>query len=554
MKATRVKKHYFLIAALLIGSVALLIYLPALNHGFVNWDDPEYIYKNQNIQSLDTSSLKWMFTEFYAANWHPLTWLSHAIDFTLWDINPRGHHLSSILLHGLNSFLVALLLFYLISCQKTGHYKGPSHTTPVSLGTEDLITVVLAGLLFALHPLHVESVAWVSERKDLLCACFFILTIILYITYSTSAPGKKKGFTFAFCLFSTMLALLSKPMAVTIPAVLLLLDFYPLNRFNLRTTPTALRTLLLEKIPFCLLSCSSIGITIAAQKAWGAFSPLADRPLDIRLFVAAKSFCFYLLKMLVPTHLSPLYPYPVNLSLFNLQVISSLVCILALVSICIILRKRYKVLTFVFAYYGITLFPVLGILQVGGQAAADRYTYLPSIGPFLLIGLTISSLIKHFKKIKEHSPVTIYSISTLALLVLTCNAALTVKQITFWNDPISLWNRVIAVYPDQSWVAYYNRGSAFFDSSRYQEAVKDFSSVIALNPYYPLAHYQRGKSHLRAGSYSDALRDFSRAIELDKTNPTFYAYRAQAYRKLGEHTKALKDSATALRLKTPPKK
>ena len=215
------KNNFVVAAVLLVGCFAFLIYLPTLDHGFVNWDDPEYILKNKNIQSLDSSSLKWMFTSFYSANWHPLTWFSHSIDFKIWGLNPSGHHFSNILYHGVNSSLVAILVFYLVSYSPDSRPKNFYH-----LSTERFIIIAVSGLCFALHPLHVETVAWVTERKNLLCAFFFLLSLIFYIKYTTIIHWKIKILVFSCSLLSAMFALMCKPMAVTIPAILLLLDLY----------------------------------------------------------------------------------------------------------------------------------------------------------------------------------------------------------------------------------------------------------------------------------------------------------------------------------------
>jgi tetratricopeptide (TPR) repeat protein len=266
--------------------------------------------------------------------------------------------------------------------------------------------------------------------------------------------------------------------------------------------------------------------------------------------VAIKAVCFYLLKILFPTNLSPLYPYPNDISLLDLKTISSIIIIVTVFGICIILWKKNKAVPIALSYFLITLIPVLGIVQVGGQSAADRYTYLPSIGPFILIGLGVATMMKNTRTGKDRFNAVTYLVIFITVIFLCFNLTLTFKQIKYWKNSVSLWDRVISIYPDQSWVAYYNRANSFLASKNYGKAIKDYSKVIELNPYYAYSYYGRGKSHLGARDFHKSIRDLSKAILLDKTKPSFYYFRAQAYRSLGDRKRAYRDSATAIRLKS----
>ncbi|NOX97016.1 MAG: hypothetical protein GXO98_02935, partial [Nitrospirae bacterium] len=269
------------IVGLLIALTTLLVYLPTLNNNFVNWDDGEYVYDNPHIQSLDPELLKWTFTSFYAGNWHPLTWLSHALDYALWGLNPRGHHLTAIIFHSLNTFLVFILLIRLLVPfrKKTGKRERTSLLKEPSLG-KALAAGAITALLFGLHPLHVESVAWVAERKDVLYAFFTLLSLLSYLRYISPLSSLPRRSTFyGLSLFLFALALMSKPMAVTLPVVLVILDIYPLERLNLKAAGPAQRKVWIEKLPFLGLSLVSSIITIVAQRAGGAVAPLKYWPL-----------------------------------------------------------------------------------------------------------------------------------------------------------------------------------------------------------------------------------------------------------------------------------
>jgi hypothetical protein len=368
------KGKWFVALAILILTV--LVYLPVIQNDFVNWDDPEYVYENRNIQVLGLQSLKWMLTTFHAANWHPVTWFSHALDHALWGLNPMGHHLTSILLHGLNAFLVVILIMRLLHHGKSVNYRFAGYEKENQLNRDSLIIAGVTGLFFGLHPIHVESVAWVSERKDVLYAFFYLLSIVLYIEYVSSRQGKKILY-FGLSLGFFILSLMSKPMAVTLPVVLIILDFYPLERLSLKNVFTSQRKIILEKLVFFGLSAVSSILTIQAQKSAGAIKPYFSIQFTERLLVAIRAPVFYLYKMLWPTDLAPLYPYPSGISFFRIEYIISFSVLFMITGFCIYSWKRQKIWTVVWAYYLITLFPVLGIIKVGDQAAADRYMYLP---------------------------------------------------------------------------------------------------------------------------------------------------------------------------------
>ncbi len=376
--------------ALLIAAVTLIVFLPALQNEFVNWDDDKNIYENTFIRSVDAKLFTTAFLDYPVDYWRPLTWISHAVDYSIWGLNPLGHHLTNIILHVLNTSIVVLLVIRLMEVIK-------KTSTNHRLSDRMILTTAgVTGLLFGIHPLHVESVAWASERKDLLCALFFLLSIMIYTKYVdrinietvqkssvTRYMNKRYFLTVGFFV----LALLSKPMAVTIPVVLLLFDWYPFNRIQSLKT---FRAACVEKLPFIALSLLALILAILAQKAVGAMRTVEFAPVTTRILVAGKSLIAYLWKMAVPLNLIPFYPHPRNASFLSLEYLAAIVLVIGITTTCIVIAKKQKLWLSVWGYYVVTLVPVLGIIQVGGQSMADRYTYLPSIGPFLIFGLFIA--------------------------------------------------------------------------------------------------------------------------------------------------------------------
>jgi hypothetical protein len=374
----------------LAGSIALitfLVYLTALRNDFVNWDDDIYVYENPYIRSLNPAFFKWAFFNFHASYWSPLTWISHALDYAVWGLNPLGHHLTNNILHAANTFLVVLLVIRLLDA-----WKGRTIHSGLSSFVHErtmLIAAGTTGLLFGLHPVHVESVAWVAERKDLLCALFFLLSLIAYTKYASGADKEPVNNNKAPRFFNNyylvtigffILALLSKPMAVTLPVVLLALDWYPFNRLR---SPRAFRLALIEKLPFFALSLLSSMLTVLAANKGGAMELMETVSLSTRVLVGFRSLVAYLGKMLWPLNLVPYYPYPKDASPLSLEYFSAIVLVIGITAACMVMAKKQKLWLSVWGYYVVTLVPVLGIVQVGGQAMADRFTYLPSLSPFL---------------------------------------------------------------------------------------------------------------------------------------------------------------------------
>lgn len=532
-------RYSFLWIAFLVALITFVVYLPALQNGFVNWDDDLYVYEQRNIQTIDLGFLKWIFTPEANATWHPLTLFSLAIDYSIWGLNPFGYHLTNVILHTINTALVFLLVVMLIEeglrgrVERTTQYQQLKGST--NRFSQILIPAFTASLLFGIHPLHVESVAWVSERKDVLCAFFFLLTLLAYIRYASMGTKRPKYYSISLIFF--VLALISKPMAVSLPVVFLILEFFPLNRFKSGNR----QTIIIEKIPFFVLSLISSLITISVQRSGGAMGTVEEYPLISRVFVAQHSFIFYLVKMIFPFNLAPFYPYPDKSRIISSEYIGTGMLFIVITLLCIWVLKRNKVFAAVWFYYVVTLIPVIGIVKVGSDfATADRYAYLPAIGPFILAGLGAGVIL-------ELCPKRPYKAMIAAALLLASGfmAHKTVRQISVWHDSIVLWSHEIKLFPYVD-TAYYNRGEAYSKEGDYQQALKDTSKAIELNPICSDAYYNRGTVYYSLGEYKKAITDYNIAIELNiwktrKSNKLVYNNRGIAYNAIGQYQQGIRD-------------
>jgi Flp pilus assembly protein TadD len=527
--------------ALVVAFITFLVYLPALNNDFVNWDDDLYIYENLGIRSIDFGFFKWGFTAVVSSNWHPLTMFSHALDYALWGLDPWGHHLTSIIFHTCNTFLVFILVVLLSGygkAWKTGisdDFAGP--------GKKALIAGIVTALLFGIHPVHVESVAWVSERKDVLSAFFFLLSVLAYLKYTSSRDSKRSIF-YGACLILFAMALMSKPMAVTLPVVLLILDCYPLGRLTLGEGLKGSRWLLIEKAPFFVLSLLSSLVTLWAQHTGGALKTLEVIPLTIRVLVAMRAYAFYIYKMVLPINLAPYYPYPRTVEFFAVEYIVSLMLIIVITSFCLWSVKRYGLFSAVWLYYLVTLIPVIGVVQVGEQAAADRYTYLPSLGPFLLVGLGAGIVFERSSK-KQ------YQTAIIAILVVLSGilANKTLKQIAIWQDSMTLWSYEIKLFPDRTPKAHFNLGNAYSKKDMTDKAIDEYIRALRINPDIAVVHNNLGNAYNDLGRTDEAVREYREAIRLESDHAVAHYNLGVVYYNQGRIDEAIEEYKIAIRLK-----
>lgn len=552
------KKLYIFATA--IAFAAILVYLPSLQNGFVNWDDESYISNNPYIRSLDFQFIKWAFSSFYAGFWIPLTWASFAMDYAFWGLNPTGYHLTNIILHGLNTFLVVLLAARLVEIAQQSPSAVPRNNNSCLGGRWDtsIITAVITGLLFGLHPLHVESVAWATERKDVLYAFFFLLSLLAYFRYVTSSSVSsenspspafvKEGIRwYLLSLGLFLLALMSKPMAVTLPVVLLISDWYPFRRFERAGKQ---KLVLVEKIPFFVLSLATAVVAITAHHFADALISLNTASLLTRFFVAFKSLISYLGMMLWPVNLVPFYSYPMEVSPLSFEYLFPILLVVGITSACLAVSGNQRIWLAVWACYAATLLPVLGLFQAGQQAMADRFTYLPSVGPFLIIGLGVTWIFKSLIKSKRWDLyLKIVAFAMSAVIVVSMSYA-TIMQIGVWKDSLSLWSYVIEKSPQKIPFAYRNRGVAYGRSGQYGKAMEDFNLAIAVSPNYAKVYNDRGVTYDKTGQYGRAIEDFSRAITLDPGDGLAYSNRGLVFYKFARYEEALKDYTEAIRLTT----
>jgi protein O-mannosyl-transferase len=458
---------------LFLGTQAL--YYPALHNGFVNYDDPAYVTSNWQVQQgLTLRSLAWAFTSTAEANWHPLTWISHMLDVQLFGLRPAGHHAQSIFWHAIN----VLLLFLLLA--KATAFVGRS--------------ALVAGL-FAVHPLNVESVAWVAERKTVLCTFFLLLALAAYGWY-TKRPRASRYLQVSL-LFA--LALMAKPMAITLPFALFLLDFWPLQRFP----ETPLSKLVLEKIPLLALSAASAAITLYAQRIGGAVGSTELLPPVMRVKNAIYFYLIYIEKAVWPSRLAVFYPHPEG-SLALWKVMGAVVALITITAVFWHFRERRYLLVGWLWFLG-TLAPMIGIVQVGRQAWADRYAYLPLWGLFV-IAVWLASEAATRVSLSRAAQVVI------ALAVLLGYSITAHIQIGYWRDSYTLFAHVLQV-TDANPIAEGNLGSALLDVRRPDLAMPHLERAIQLMPTLATAHYNLGTLLQRQNEMDRAQREYQWALQ-----------------------------------------
>ena len=464
-----------LICFLLVAST-LLAYWDVGTFDFVRYDDTDYVTMNPHVQAgITLESTAWAFTSVHASNWHPLTWLSHMLDIHIWGMNPGGHHLSNLLFHAANTLLLFLVFNRMTRCMWQS-------------------SVVAA--LFALHPLHVESVAWVSERKDVLSTFFWVLTMHCHVSYAKSPRFR----TYVPMLLFFVLGLMAKPMLVTLPFVLILMDYWPLNR-NARFP---LSKLILEKLPLFAFAGLSSVVTFIVQQHGGAVNSLASYPLSVRIANALVSYASYIGKMIWPVRLAALYPHPGMPSLW--QIVGAGILITGICWVVIRNRKKHPYLPVGWLWYLGTLVPVTGLVQVGLQSMADRYTYVPLIGLFVIGAWGISDFLARF-------PRRNFIFFILALVVFPMLMMITCVQSGHWRNSIALFGHALDVTND-NYVAHNNMGSALAAKGHLDNAIRHFAAAIQIRPWQARPFNNLGAALMLKGENEKALRFFEKALEI----------------------------------------
>jgi len=543
-------RYRLLVAAAIVTT---LVYLPALRGEFVEWDDTGYVLENFHIRDMNATFFRWAFTTFDQSNWHPLTWISHALDYAVWGLRPYGHHLTSVLLHVLNTVIVGMLAATLVTAGRRQGAAGAAGDRADE--PEAAIAGAVTAVLFGVHPLHVESVAWVAERKDVLCALFFLLSALAYCRFAALAPSpgiralREAWRPYLLALGCFAAALLSKPMAVSLPCLLLILDAYPFRRIGSWRSAWAAGT---EKLPFVLLSAGAAALTLSAQRAGGALGWTYVIALPTRLLVAARSLLAYLGKMAFPLDLVPFYPYPTGVSWTRAEDLVPVAFVLAATAAALAVARSRPVWLAVWAAYVVSLSPVLGLVQVGAQAMADRYTYLPSIGPFLLAGVGVAMGFRGARRrFRRRVPVVL---GIAAVLLALCGLAyLAERQIAVWRTSVSLWDYVIEREPTRVPIAYNNRGLALLHLNQHDRAIADYTRAIELTRAAvdrPTAmswqpYVNRGVALLEKGEADRAIEDFDTAISMRPLFRTYYL-RGMAFERKAMFDVAFRDYSRAM--------
>ena len=521
-----------LIISVVLVVATLFVFWQVRNHQFITLDDNNYVLDNPYVRRGPTpGSVAWAFTTMHASNWHPLTWLSHMFDCTLYGLNPGGHHVTNLLFHVASS----LLLFLALRRMTGGLWESG-----------------LVAALFALHPLRVESVAWVSERKDVLSAFFWMLTMWAYARY-VQRPEIKKYLIVLLCF---VLGLLSKPMLVTMPFVMLLLDYWPFGRFQFGTwsgdrhssTPTSLdprpkrsslRHLVLEKTPFFALSVVSSFLTFLAQQRGGAVQPLEFIPLGTRIVNSLVSYAGYIWKMIWPSGLALLYPYPDR---FPAWEVLGAILLLVFVSVLVARAARGRPYLVVgWLWYLGTLVPVIGLVQVGMQAMADRYTYVPLIGLFIMVAWGFSDILKGWRYQR-----VVFAVS--GSLVVSAFMIVTWVQVRYWRDSLSLFQHSLEVTVN-NYQMHNNLGVALARQGRSQEAMAHYAEALRIRPHLPQVKNNIGGILFQEGRIQEAITQYVEALRITPNYADAHSNLGAALVREGKLEEAILHYEEALRIK-----
>ncbi len=529
MKRLNHKLFVFLICGALI-LVTAIAFEPMRFNGFVDYDDGTYVTENPRVlRGLTSESVLWAFTSRYAGNWHPLTWLTHMLDCQLFGLNPLWHHLNNLILH----IAATLLLFYVLQKMTGAVWRS-----------------AFVAAAFAVHPLHVESVAWVAERKDVLSGLFWMLTVLAYMRYAEQ-PRIGRYLLVILCF---VLGLMAKPMLVTLPFVLLLLDYWPLKRYigaSQGRQKTVMQSelpdhsrcecpgslLIWEKVPLFVLVGISCIITFYVQQEAGAVAPL---PIPLRIVNALVSYIRYIEKIIWPSRLAVLYPHP-TYRLLLWPTVAALVLLPAVTIRIIRLAKTHKYLPVGWFWYLGTLVPVIGIVQVGNQAMADRYMYLPSIGIFIIIAWGAPDLMaqRPYRKI---------TMGISAGLLLAAMLMCTRVQVRHWQNDAALFGHAAKVTKD-NYIMRNKYGLAMLKAGRPDEAIAQFGEVLRTRPRHLEARKNMGDALLLKGRLDEAIACFSEVLRADKNWTDVYLNLGTTYTKQGKYDLAIQNFEEALRQK-----
>jgi Tfp pilus assembly protein PilF len=507
----------------LVGLVLMCaaVYAQAVGFQFINFDDNFYVYENASVLSgLNAGSIKWAFTAFHSANWHPLTWLSHMLDVSLFGKNAGAHHATNVVLHIVNSFLAFIVFRKLTGC----FWKS-----------------AIVAALFAVHPAHVESVAWISERKDVLSTMFWLLTMFAYFRYvdlkRTDAENEGKsesdgqrttnnGQIFYFLTIALFaLGLMSKPMLVTLPFVLILCDFWALERLK---TLKDLTPLVIEKLPLFILSAVSAYITIVAQRSYGAVQTIEMLSIETRLTNAVVAYAKYIVMLFYPLDLGAAYPYQNQFPLW--QTLGSAVLLIGITAFCVWQRRGRKYLLMGWLWFLGTLIPVIGVVQVGAQSMADRYTYVPYFGLFIMLVWGVWEIFERLKLDKK-------IVAAVVAIVLLALSVLCFKQVSYWRNSETLYSHTLAA-GQGNFIIKLNYCNHLMRENRMEEAERYCLDSIAENPNFVDSYNTLGVIGVKTGKLENAVANFQKSLAINPNDAVVYTNLAAPLAMLGKPEEA----------------
>ena len=509
-----------ILICLLLTIAVFAVYWQVVGFDFVNFDDPYYVKDNDVVgKGITLDGIRWAFTSVYVSNWHPLTWISHMLDVQFFGMSPGFHHFTNLLIHALNT----ILLFILFKNMTGAVWRSAA-----------------VAALFALHPLHVESVAWISERKDVLSTFFWMLTMVGYIWYVQKRNIRRYLIVVTFYI----LGLMSKPMLVTLPFVLLLLDFWPLNRIERLSGSSDIHSymarseisrhkiaiLVTEKIPLIVLAMISSGVTFLAQQSGGSVISGQTIRLGSRIINAVITYITYLEKMFLPRNLAAFYPYPHAFPLPEIILCTFL--LLTITGFVLMFAKKFSYLVVGWFWYLGTLVPVIGIIQAGGQSMADRYTYIPLVGIFLMAVWGLTDLLRRWRYGRVTLGISFASVIIIAMWVSWI-------QIGYWKNSETLFRHALDV-TDNNYFAHYNLGTALLEKGDNAGAARQYEESLRINPHNASAHNNLGNLLYLTGNADEAIEHYWAALKIDPHKADVYYNMGTIYYQKGNIHKAIK--------------
>lgn len=512
---TSISRFHIIIASIFISVATVMTFVNSVNASFVNWDDDVYVIENPYVQSVSSENIRWVFTHPYYYSWIPLTLCSHALDIAVWGLNSKGHHFTNVLIHSVNAVLFFLVSLIVIDAAKLTGSRRREDRGPFPSSV--FVGSVTAALLFAMHPLRVESVAWVSGRKDLLCALFLLPSFGSYLLWKLR--GRKSYLLASVVLY--MLAILSKPMAMPFPLILILSDVWLIHRHS--ESKLSLSHLLVDKLPFIVIAMAAAVITVRGVSG-GSINVISDLSLIERLLLPAYMLVFYAVKLLVPTDLSPIYPELKRAILY----ISPVVVIVGAYGCFILLKKKYGIVVLALISYVLVLLPTFLGVSSGLQPLADRYTYLSTISIFFLVGGAVEilwrrSAVSRGKKYQREMFIL------LLLIICATSSYRTIRHVAIWKNSISLWNQALLYAPASRAEfearkpymkpdyldARVNLGAAYFEVNDRGNALEQFNNALVFDSCCAAAHYNIGNLLYERKEMDRSMESFRRAIACD---------------------------------------